>query len=100
MKNQVGGFLGAIVPFLTKTILPTVGLSAAIGAISSATNKTMRESGVGITGTGSGLYRAGDTTGSEFAFGGGLYRSGDGLYRSGDTTTADGLLPVSMDKKL
>ena len=75
MKNQVGGFLGAIVPFLTKTILPalgTLGLSAASGAISGATNKATR--------------------------GNGLYRTGAGLYRTGDTT-GDGLLPVLMDKK-
>ena len=81
MKNQVGGFLGAIVPFLTKTILPalgTLGLSAASGAISGATNKATRGSGL--------------------ALGSGLYRTGDGLYRTGDTT-GDGLLPVLMDKK-
>ena len=85
MKNQVGGFLGAIVPFLTKTILPalgTLGLSAASGAISGATNKATR---------GSGLYRTGDTTGDGLALGSGLYRTGD--------TTGDGLLPVLMDKK-
>ena len=46
MKSQTGGFLGALValavPFLIKTILPalgTLGLSAASGAISGATNK-------------------------------------------------------------
>ena len=75
MKSQTGGFLGAIVPFLTKTILPalgTLGLSAASGAISGATNKATR--------------------------GNGIYRVGDGLYRSGDQS-GDGILPVLMDKK-
>ena len=57
MKSQTGGFLGAIVPFLTKTILPalgTLGLSAASGAISGATNKATR---------GNGIYRVGDQSG-------------------------------------
>ena len=75
MKSQTGGFLGAIIPFLTKTILPalgTLGLSAASGAISGATNKATR--------------------------GNGIYRVGDGLYRSGDKS-GDGILPVLMDKK-
>ena len=79
MKNQVGGILGAFVPFLTKTILPapeTLGLSAGSGAISGAINKATR---------GNELYRAGVT-------------SGDGLYRAGDAT-GDGLPPVLMDKK-
>lgn len=54
MKQQSGGFLGSIIPFLTKTILPalgTLGLSAATGAISGATHKAT---------SGSGLYRTGD----------------------------------------
>ena len=57
-----------------KTILPapgTLGLSAASGAISGATNKAT---------SGRGLYRSGDV-------------SGDGVYRTGD-----GLLSVMMDK--
>ena len=61
MKSQTGGFLGAIIPFLTKTILPapgTLGLSAASGAISGATNKAT---------SGRGLYPTGDV-------------SGDGVY--------------------
>ena len=74
MKSQTGGFLGAIVPFLTKTILPalgTLGLCISSGAISGATNKAT---------SGHGLYRTGDV-------------SGYGVYRTGD-----GLLPVMMDK--
>ena len=80
MKGQTGGFLGAIVPFLTKTILPalgTLGLSAASGAISGATNKATR--------------------------GNGIYRVGDGLYRSGDQSghgNGDGILPFLLEKKL
>ena len=49
MNDQVGGFLVAIVPFLTKTILPaleTLSLSAARGAISGATKKATRGSGI------------------------------------------------------
>ena len=68
MESQTGGFLGAIIPFLTKTILPalgTLGLSAASGAISRATNKAT---------SGRGLYRTGDASGD------GVYRTGDGLY--------------------
>ena len=79
MKSQTGGFLGAIIPFLTKTILPalgTLGLSAASGAISGATNKATRDNGI--------------------------YRVGDGLYRSGDQSdsgSGDGILPGLMDKR-
>ena len=46
--------MSAILPFVRNTILPalgTLGFSAAFGAISSATNKAAR---------GSGLYRTGD----------------------------------------
>ena len=55
MSNQTGGFLSAILPFVTKTILPalgTLGLSAASGAISGATNKATRGGGVFRTGDG------------------------------------------------
>ena len=58
MSNQTGGFLSAILPFVTKTILPalgTLGLSAASGAISGATNKATR-SGTGIYRTGDGIF--------------------------------------------
>ena len=55
MSNQTGGFLSAILPFVTKTILPalgTLGLSAASGSISGATNKATRGGGVFRTGDG------------------------------------------------
>ena len=89
MKSQTGGFLGAIIPFLTKTILPalgTLGLSAASGAISGATNKATR---------GNGIYRAGDgiTLGERSS-----PQAGDGLYRSGDQS-GDGIHPLLLNKK-
>ena len=87
MKSQTGGFLVAIVPFLTKTILPalgTLGLSAASGALSGATNKATR---------GNGIYRAGDGIGD------GLYRSGDKSGSGHGNGRGDGVLPVLMDNK-
>ena len=69
MSNHTGGFLSAILPFVSKTIPPalgTLGLSAASGAISGVTNKATR---------------------------GGGY-SGIGVFRTGD-----GIFPVMMDKK-
>ena len=57
LQNQKGGFLGAIIPILSKVlpVLGTLGLSAASGAIQGATQRATRGKGV----KGNGLYKTG-----------------------------------------
>ena len=72
ISEQTGGFLSAIMPFLTKTVLPalgTLGLSAASGAISGATQRATK---------GSGLRRRRLEKWNRW--GEGLYQSGDGIF--------------------